>query len=259
MRNFTPILLITATSFFSSRSAAQVSTRYSDVSILLTSDSNSRSVLLSNIVANKGGDQSPFIGAATWSDSSNKWQCRSLLAFDYGTLPWTIRPEQLVRAELLLYPLQVKNETEKLNTNPLKLSVKRVLRPWEDSVTNWLNQPPADSRSEITKQIPVKKKDNTVKINVTELVKDMFQFGNNGFLIGNIDSITQSKWFASARYEDKDLRPALLLTFSVPYVVNNDQGIPPLPLTAKDKRELLDMYVRPEPVVVTPPKEPVKD
>jgi len=259
-------LLIIATTLFSQLNLpvnAQPGTGYSDVSILLKADTLTRSVLISNIMENKGGDQSPFIGAAYWSDSSNKFRCRSLLSFNYGILPTMIKPEQIVRAELVLYPLELQTTAGQSSNTPNNLIVRRILEPWEDSLASWSNQPATDTRSESAKQLPRKKKETAVKFNVTGIVKDMFQYGNNGFLISNMDSLSAAytQWFASARYDDESIRPALLLTVAVPYSLRNDPGIPPLPMTASDRAELMQTYFRPEPVTTTPPvpKEPIKE
>lgn len=257
------IAAITILSLLSHQSNAQPGTVYSDVSILLKADTLTKSVLISNIGEDKSGNQSPFIGAVSWSDSSRKYQCRSLLSFNYGLLPTMIKPDQIVRAELVLYPLELQTTKEKSANSPNTLIVRRVLQPWEDSLANWSNQPQADTRSNAAKLLPPKKKEVAVKFNVTALVKDMFQYGNYGFQISNTDSFytAYSQWFASARYDDESIRPALLLTVAVPYSLRNDPGIPPLPMTASDRAELIQTYFRPEPVTTTPPvpKEPIKE
>lgn len=61
--------------------------------ILLKADTTIKSVLISNLFVDRAGDQSPVIGAAAW-------QCRSLIAFDYGMLPVLIKPDQITNAQL---------------------------------------------------------------------------------------------------------------------------------------------------------------
>ncbi|MEQ1677360.1 MAG: DNRLRE domain-containing protein [Chitinophagaceae bacterium] len=264
MRTSTQLFLTACISFITATTTAQPSIAYSNVSFIVRSDSTARSVLLSNLMENKNGSESPIIGSANWSDSGKYLQCRSLLAFDYGMLTTIIDPEHIVKAELVLNPLRPINEPENDKSKTSKLVVRRVLQPWEDSLTNWANQPPADTRHESSRLVSNKKKETAVRINVTELVRDMFKYGNNGFLLSSKDLAANpySQWFASVKNEDKDLRPVLLISISVPYSVMRDAGIPPLPLTTEDKAELLRMYTRPEPVTTTPPtppKEPIKE
>ncbi|HMK26165.1 MAG TPA: DNRLRE domain-containing protein [Chitinophagaceae bacterium] len=239
---------------------------FNEYEIILKADSNSRSVLLSNLLEKEPGNHSPFIGTAAWTDQGRQLQCRSLLAFNYGQLPNVIRAEQIIKAQLILVPLQLNNSIDN-NNQFSKFVVQRVLEQWEDSLATWSNQPVADMKDEVTKQINPKKKYKPVKIDVTDLVKNMFLYGNNGFMIRYEDprvaAASFSHWFASAKNENEDLRPLLVITLGnpvFPYFAAKDLN-PPLPLTARDRQEIMQNYIRPEPVIVTPPAEvtpPVK-
>lgn len=263
MRTSTQLLLTACISCITATTTAQPSIAYSNVSFIVRADSTARSVLLSNLMENSNGSESPIIGSANWSDSGKLLQCRSLLSFDYGMLTTIIDPEHIIKAELVLNPLLTANDQENDKGKASKLVVRRVLQPWEDSLISWANQPPADTRNESSRLLSNKKKETAVRINVTELVRDMFKYGNNGFLLSSKDLTANpySYWFASVKNQDKDLRPLLLISISVPYSVMRDAGVPPLPLTTEDKAELLRMYTRPEPVTTTPPppKEPIKE
>jgi hypothetical protein len=214
------------------------------------------------------GNQSPIIGTAVWTDLGRQLQCRSLLSFNYGALPTVIRPEQILKAQLILAPLQINRTNDNSDIQFSKFMVQRVLEPWEDSLATWSNQPQADINSEVTKRINPKKKDKLVKIDVTSLVRKMFQYGNNGFMIKYEDSLSEgasfSHWFASVKNENEDLRPLLIITLgyqSLPYI-SKREIIEPLPMTAKDRDEMMQNYFRPEPVIITPPQEvkpPIKD
>lgn len=110
--------------------------------------------------------------------------------------------------------------------------------------------------------MPAKKNDRSVKIDVTKMVKDMLVLGNNGFVICNQDSLqnvsSYSQWVASAKNENENIRPVLVIHYAVPYYSsqNQNQKITALPMTAKDRDDLMKIYFRPEPIIVTPP---VKD
>mgnify|MGYP001160328682 CR=1 FL=1 len=262
MKNFTlPLLslLVTVSSF---QVSAQTFASLSEVSVVLKSDSTTRSVLMSDLLENRAGDLSPIIGSATWVDNDRRLQCRSLISFEYGILPKIISPDMISNAQLILVPLQLKDSEKENEKEALRLTVRRVIRPWNDSTTTWSNQPLTTNSDEVITKISGRKKDKAVKINVTEMVKMMFRLGNNGFMICYSDSMQtsggSSHWFTSPKYEDEKVRPMLLITYSMPVNEWNKNQYPSLPLTAKDRNEIMQMYIRPEPVVVTPPTAPVK-
>lgn len=270
MRNFTLSFLSLLLSFFSAEISAQLPlqsmVRYSEVSIVLKADSTAKSVMVSNLLANQTGDQSPIIGAAAWLDSGKQLQCRSFLSFDYSNMPYFIKPGQITSAQLILNPLQLGNALDNNENHLSKFTVRRVTKPWEDSLTNWLTQPASTSEFEVTKLLSPKKRDRTVKIDVTKIVRDMFRFGNNGFMIGYKDSAENaaflSQWFASARNENEDIRPMLIISYEVQYMRNLDQNFTAIPTTNWwERQELMQNYIRSKQtneVVGTTPSEPVK-
>ncbi len=270
MKNTSKILTLSLVLFIQSAVTAQSYSSYSDYSIILKADSNSRSVLLTNLLETKAGNQSPIIGTAAWTDLGRQLQCRSLLSFDYGVLPKVIGVEKISKAELILVPLQINSTIDNSDKQFSKFIVQRVAEQWDDSLATWSNQPLAENMGEVTKQLNPKKKNKLVRIDVTDMVKKMFLLGNNGFLIRYEDSLstaaTFSHWFASAKNENEDLRPLLVITMEyhiAPDVFKNEY-MKPLPITAADRDKMMQNYFRPEPVVVTAPvpvpvKEPVKD
>lgn len=221
MKNISKFLTAIFVLLFSFSVSAQVYSGFSDASIVLKSDTNTKSVLISNLLSDRVGDISPIIGAAAWKDNGKKLQCRSLLWFDYGILPLVIDPEQITQAKLILRPVEM-NTVEKANASwqPQEFVVRRVLESWEDSMTSWITQPIASPEDEAVKYLSENKVGKTVRVDVTELVKNMFRYGNNGFMIGYRDSMESesflSQWFASARNEVKKLRPELLINYSLP-------------------------------------------
>ncbi len=264
MRNTSKILASSFAIFITSAVSAQTFSSYSDFSLVIKADSNSRSVLLTNLLETEPGNQSPIIGTAAWTDLGRQLQCRSLLSFNYGVLPNVIRAEQIIKAQLILMPLQINSSIANNDKQFSKFIVQRVLEPWQDSLANWSNQPLADMKNEVTKQINPKKKDKLVKIDVTDMVKNMFLQGNNGFMIKYEDPLAAtasfSHWFASAKNENEDLRPILVITldYKLPPYISGKETIPPLPMTLRDRQEMMNNYIRPEPIILTPPTEEVK-
>lgn len=191
---------------------------YINQTVTLRSDYPSKSVLVSNLLADRVGDLSPVIGAANWTDSGRQLECRSLLQFNYVFLPGIIltNPSMIISAELVLYPLHVSFGEDDLNKS-VKFSVRRVLENWNDSTTMWMNQPVTDSNMIATKLIKKKKRDKPVSIDVTELVAEMIQSGNYGFMICPQDTQNETmalgQLFASPKNEDEEIRPLLVIKY----------------------------------------------
>lgn len=281
MTNYTKLVAVSLTLFFTTVVSAQIYSGYSDASIVLKADSTTRSALISNLLADRVGDMSPIIGTAAWAENNKKMQCRSLIAFDYGILPKLLKPEQIVEAQLILRPVEF-NTVESINGVPSpKFSVQRIVEPWEDSLTSWLTQPASETADETVKQLDITRKRKTIKIDVTEIVKNMFRYGNNGFMIRNEDSLETavfiSQWFASAKNEDEKLRPQLVIKWSSAVVdyYNNDRNFVDMALNGWRRTQIPyqqqpmgQPYNAHEPVPAPvipndnpppPPKTPVKD
>jgi hypothetical protein len=238
--------------------AAQISLQTTEFSFVLKSDSATKSSLLSDILETKPGYESPIIGTASWQDDNKELHCRSLLTFNYGQLPRFFKYDQIVKAQLVLVPLQIGVEESKTDNAALHFSIKRVIEQWVDTLTTWVNQPKADSAGEVLKLLKIKKNDNYIKVDVTKIVKAMFRYGNNGFLF-SYDNTAQrnrtfSNWFASAKNENEGLRPLLIITFSAQTYpdFSMHESIPPLPYTNRAIQEMLQNYIRPEPVISPP-------
>jgi hypothetical protein len=252
---FIIVILLPATINFL---AAQIQLQTTEFSFVLKSDSSAKSSLFSDIVETKSGYESPIIGIANWKDDNKQLQCRSLLAFNYGQLPNFFKQDQIVKAHLILVPLQIGATENTINNKLLQFSIKRVAEPWSDTVANWLNQPKADNANEVSQSIKVKKNDNYIKVDVTKIVKAMFRYGNNGFLFSYNSKVppdsTFSNWFASAKYENEGLRPLLIITFSARAYpdFSMQEAIPPLPYTNRAIQQMLQNYIRPEPVMAPP-------
>lgn len=270
MKNIYRSLVAFLSLIISVTTSAQITySGFSDVSVTLRSDTTTKSVLISNLLEDRVGDVSPIIGAAAWKDNDKKLQCRSLLFFDYGIMPKLIRPEQITEAILYLKPVEILTTETANGAWYSKFIVRRILKPWEDTTTSWLTQPEATLDDEVIKSIPEHKKNKTVKIDVTEIVRNMFRYGNNGFMIRYEDSLETStflsQWFASARYENEKLRPELNIRWSLPtnyfsYPNNSiaDQSPPMIRTNAAYQQPVQSMpHIAPAPVIIqhnpTPP------
>ena len=185
--------------------------------IVLESDSSTKSVLVSNIKADKTGDMSPVIGAANWMDNGKELLCRSLLEFDFNLLPVEIlnNPILILKADLVLYPINTEF-ADNDNAKTSALYIRQVLDKWEDSSAMWNNQPSASFENQKSATIKTKNKNIPASIDVTEIVfNSIFKEKNNGFMIVYDDthkkSFAAGQLFASPKNENPAIRPQLVI------------------------------------------------
>jgi hypothetical protein len=206
--------------FYSANSSAQQYYwgEFINQSIILRSDSRSKSVLVTNMSQEKTGDLSPVMIAASWADSSKQLECRSFLEFNYISLPKILinDPSLISSAELILYPVNEILSENNINKAG-KFVVRRVTEKWEDSATVWSNQPTADSTIQVIKKVKMKQKNNPVFVDVTKLVREMLLSGNKGFMICSENPTSESKatgvLFASPKNNNETLRPLLVINY----------------------------------------------
>lgn len=262
MRNTPKLLTVSFVLLISFSTLAQTYSGFSDACIVLKSDTTTKSVLISNLLEDRVGDISPIIGAAAWAEKNKKLQCRSLLYFEYGMLPMFIKPEQITEAKLILRPLEMNTVESAAGIQASEFIVRRIVEPWEDTLTSWLTQPASNTEDEKIKFLSENKKGKTVRIDVTEIVQNMFRYGNNGFMISFKDSMETSvflsQWFASARYENKKLRPELLINYSLPVYDHFSIGVLPVAFGFPPPRSVLGMLQQnpmQQPVITNPPPQ----
>jgi len=183
--------------------------------IVVRSDVKPKSVLLTNAVSDKVGDQSPVIGIAA-CDTCEKFECRSMLQFDLRQLPEAMqqRPDIIENAQLIIYPKFSDNKID-----PFTFYVKRVWDPWTDSLSTWNNQPFIKTVGSVKVKVnPSRTK--PLRIDVTGMVRDMLKFGNYGFMF-SVEDVTKvpavGEWFASPKNDDKKARPVLLINYTTTY------------------------------------------
>ncbi len=178
-----------------------------------------KSVLVSSGKTDKIADSS-VIGAALLKEGDKDLEYRSLLQFNLRSLPKRILadPSLIYSAELVLYPVP-EDFAETDENKPRKFIVRRVLQPWEDSTTLWNNLPEADLSFQAAKFVKAKNKDYPVTIKVTDLVMEMLKKGDNGFMIfpetSGDGSIATGQLFTSAKYENKEIRPLLIINLLI--------------------------------------------
>ena len=235
-------------------------TGYGDITYRFKSDTTTQSVLISNLLADNVGSGSPIIGTAAWTDKQSMFECRSLLSFFYGGLPAIYRPDQIIEARLILKPIVIPAQNVSVHTP--RFVISRITKEWNDTSVNWNTQPETDNKGEVMKSVNENKKEKAITVDVTTIVKSMFVYGNNGFMISYRDSLSDPgmfQWFASARNEVQTLRPELEIRFATgPYTAPEYYRTPltdpqkmmqPIPMNNATPRQ---MYTEPtnQPVVV---------
>jgi hypothetical protein len=247
--------------------------RTGEQSFIIPSDSTSQSVLISDLMADQSGYQSPIIGTGAWSDVGKDIQAKSLLFFNVKQYAADLKAADIVRVDLILLPVNIEKNDEVIHFP--RIAVRRVIQPWEDSATTWKNQPDVSLSDEVSYTLSSLKKTNYYKINITRLFRNMLRFGNYGFQISypeNKETVEPfSRWFASPKSEEPNLRPFLLITiyaqtqnyYTLPpgqqSIMTFNDAIRNMPVNDMYWRNNFKTDVQPAPAAPTPPPPPKKD
>lgn len=240
---------------------SQTFANFREYTITITSDTTSKTVILSNLFENEPGGNPDFIGAARWTDANRNLDCRSLLSFELGPVFKIIKPEQVVSAQLVLTPVRLTAQAENPESFERKLEVLRITEQWDDDNVIWNRQPLTDNEHIASKKLSQEKKDKAVKINVTQQVRDILRYGNNGFMLryeeDSLSAATAGRWFASCTNEDAAKRPVLVLEISLPALPAAPffETSPLLAQIAEQNRLQQAQLVKPEVILQSTPSQ----
>jgi hypothetical protein len=246
---------------------------YNENSIVISSDSTTRSALLCNLLADKSGAYSPLIGTGNWDDNGKNVQISSLLYFDLSPIA-TISQNDIIKAWLLMVPVSA--GVDLFDPSTARIRIRRVAEPWDDSTTNWSNQPAISNENGYKYLLGRPDTNNYYKFNVTRLVREMKRSGNFGFEInynGKENSQAFGRLYYSPRVTESDLRPMLIIQIADQvvneYYFSRDKNIQPdnfstfnrnMPMY--DRSQLIEYMkepvVRPTNPPPPPPPPPVK-
>ncbi len=163
---------------------------------------------------------SPDLICNTWTCSGQLCVWRSLIEFDLTPIP---TGAEIVDAKLYLF---ARTNTTQSGGNPTTGSnnkgwLRRLVEPWDEMSVTWNNQPSNTSVNQI--EIP-ESTSNTQDyiIDVKQLVIDMLQDGNYGFLLMQQDEINfyKSLCFSSSDDPNSNRHPKLVITFKVSHTSN---------------------------------------
>jgi len=154
---------------------------------------------------------SEFSGSA-WTNGGSPTYIRGIFQFDLSGLP---AGATVTAASLMLYsnPTPLNGDMVNANSGPNNsLFIQRVTGAWNPSIT-WQNQPAGDVASQVA--VPHTTQSLLdLNVDVTNLVKDMVQNGNYGFLLKlQNESAYNSRIFCSSRYSNSSKHPKLVVNY----------------------------------------------
>lgn len=156
----------------------------------------------------------PELVAAAWTRNGDPLYYRGLLRFDLSSIPSTAT---IVSAKLTLYsnptPLNGNLVDANSGTNN-SMYIQRISTSWASTVT-WQNQPSTVTTYQILVPSTTQSRLDLVDLDVTNLVKDMQQLGNFGFMIKlQSETIYNCRIFCSSKYSDATKHPKLVIQYS---------------------------------------------
>ncbi|MCB0699685.1 MAG: T9SS type A sorting domain-containing protein [Chitinophagales bacterium] len=192
------------------------------------------------------GNKSVNIVTAYWTGNGKSGAWRSYLKFDLSSIPTNATVDS---AFLDLYADNASTfgyANKPIYGTDNSSVIRRVTSSWVDSLTLWNNQPSVTSTNEVVlPQTNVLSKD-FLHIDVSGMVKDMYQQGNYGFAFKNKNESAyyNSMIFHSPNSTDTNRRPALMVYYrtadtsdtssGVAQVVPNSNNIMVYPSPAQD-------------------------
>ena len=166
--------------------------------------------------ANNNYGASELICCYAWTGGGQPKGGRGLIEFD---LSFLTSAESIVEAKISLYHYGGTTQHGGGLASRYSLSsfyLRRVTEPWEAETVTWNTQPAATPVNQVAIGAPSTGTSNFEEIDVTQLVKDMIQYGNNGFqLIIQNESPYKSVYIGTSEntYDDGANRPKLEITY----------------------------------------------
>jgi hypothetical protein len=165
-------------------------------------------------VPNGTGVGTPQIVVGTWTANGGTVYHRLYLKFDYN-LPAS---SSIMSAKLSLYA----------NPNPLagnfvdanfgtanSYTIQRITSSWSGTAVSWNNQPTTTAQNQLTIPNSTSSFQNSVDIDVTQLVKDMQINGNNGFGMRLVsENYYNIRQYISSYNTDATKHPKLVIQYS---------------------------------------------
>jgi hypothetical protein len=185
------------------------------VTLTLQPSNNPAEASVYSDVPNGTGVGTPQIVIGAWTVNGNPVYHRLYLMFDYSAIP---AGSTVLSAKLSLYA----------NPNPLagnfidanygtanSFTIQRITSAWNPANVSWNNQPTTTSTNQIIIPNSTSSFQNSVDIDVTQLVKDMQQNSNNGFGMRLVtESYYNIRQYISSYNTDASKHPKLVIQYA---------------------------------------------
>ncbi len=157
-----------------------------------------------------------YIYCGAYTDSGLPKGGRGLIEFDFSFLA---SASSVIEAKLSLFhyggaATHGSGDEERRDISSFYL--RRITESWSESTVTWNTQPAATPIHQVAVSAPATFTSDFVDIDVTQLVKDMVEYGNNGFqIILQVESTYRSLWIGSSEntYDNGENRPKLEITY----------------------------------------------
>lgn len=171
-----------------------------------------------------------------WTVSSASANIRSLIEFDLSSIP---ADANIVEAKLNLYyaPLGTNQHANTSGSNESYLL--RITESWDKTTVTWNNQPTTTDANRVTLPNSLNPTQDYLGVDISQLVRDMRQYGNYGFMIKlATEQYYRCLTFASGDYADNTKHPELVVKYTTasgtpPTAPTNFTGIEESPLNIK--------------------------
>jgi hypothetical protein len=159
-------------------------------------------------------ETAPEFGAVAWTHNGDPTYLRGLFGFDLSSIPSS---STIISAKVSLYstpnPINGNQIDANYGTNNA-MYLQRVTSPWTSTVT-WQNQPSAITTSQVSISSTTQSRLDLIDLDVTNLLKDMRQFGNYGFMLRlQSETIYTSRIFCSSKHADATKHPKLVIQYT---------------------------------------------
>lgn len=161
---------------------------------------------------NANGVNQLTIGA--WTHSGSAENSRSFLKFDYKDFPSN---PIIISAKLSLYAMPAPGSGNMVDAHygtANSFYIRRITSALNMPQINWGNQPSTSTQNQVLVPQATSSTQNNTDIDVTNIVKDMFTNGNNGFFLQLQSETTyNSRQYCSSFHSDVTKRPKLVIQY----------------------------------------------